>query len=567
MHPPSLPMSFNEPLDKNSDEPIPKASRHATSEVSPHQAMHQQQWPPSLTSAPSTPLYNSFSPLSAGLLPLPLVKSTGLTPRANALTIHDNLEHSSPAGIYVSPVVVTLPILPGLPLLSGNAFSPLALRPAMNHSPEVVTPVAQPSLPANYGRRPVSGLNALHHSGYLLSAYEKREILDYKEVWFVGRPSALKVQGSSSLKNNFGFDDERGDYRAVLGDHLMYRYEVLQMLGRGSFGQVLRCKDHVNGREVAIKIIRNKKRFQRQAHMEASILATLQEEDVDDKANIVRMLDTFTFRSHLCISCELLGINLYENIKASGFRGAPSKFVRHIAEQLLSTLALLHKLNVCHADLKPENILLLAPGTSKVKVIDFGSSCYVDQRLFTYIQSRFYRAPEVILGLPYDSKIDIWSLGCILAELSTGHPLFPGEDESEQLYCIMEVLGLPHENLLQRAPRTALFFDKTSLKPLKSVKGKDCIPGARPLHMCLRGCTESLFIDFLRKCLMWRPEDRMTPIEAAQHPWIMSAGVGVPEQIPKSLRSKTITRLSNRLHEASSINPLKNSWQAMKSFS
>jgi len=78
--------------------------------------------------------------------------------------------------------------------------------------------------------------------------------------------------------------------------------------------------------------------------------------------------------------------------------------------------------------------------------------------VYTYIQSRFYRAPEVILGLPYTTAIDMWSLGCIIAELHTGYPLFPGENEVEQLACIMEVFGYPPDQLLQSATRRKLFF-------------------------------------------------------------------------------------------------------------
>jgi len=107
-----------------------------------------------------------------------------------------------------------------------------------------------------------------------------------------------------------------------------------------------------------------------------------------------------------------------------------------------------------------ENVLLKQRGSSLIKVIDFGSSCYSHQRVYTYIQSRFYRSPEVILGLPYGTPIDMWSLGCILAELYTGYPLFPGEDEIEQLACIMEVLGLPPEHIISHASRRRLFFGK-----------------------------------------------------------------------------------------------------------
>ena len=112
-----------------------------------------------------------------------------------------------------------------------------------------------------------------------------------------------------------------------------------------------------------------------------------------------------------------------------------------------------------HCDLKPENVLLKAPQRSGIKVIDFGSSCFTDERVYTYIQSRFYRSPEVILGLPYGCEIDMWSFGCILAELCTGYPLFPGEDETEQLLCIMEVLGLPPTQLVDEATRRKMFFD------------------------------------------------------------------------------------------------------------
>ena len=91
-----------------------------------------------------------------------------------------------------------------------------------------------------------------------------------------------------------------------------------------------------------------------------------------------------------------------------------------IARQCLEALVYLHHLNIVHCDLKPENILLKSYSRCEIKVIDLGSSCFLSDNLNLYVQSRSYRSPEVILGLPYDQKIDIWSLGCILAELYTG---------------------------------------------------------------------------------------------------------------------------------------------------
>jgi len=106
------------------------------------------------------------------------------------------------------------------------------------------------------------------------------------------------------------------------------------------------------------------------------------------------------------------------------------------------------KENIIHCDLKPENILLKNPNKSGIKIIDFGSSCFTQEQIYTYIQSRFYRAPEIILGIRYTSAIDIWSFGCILAELYSGYPIFPGENENDQLGLIIEICGVPDKVVL-----------------------------------------------------------------------------------------------------------------------
>ena len=110
---------------------------------------------------------------------------------------------------------------------------------------------------------------------------------------------------------------------------------------------------------------------------------------------------------------------------------------------------MLREHSIIHCDLKPENVLLKQPNKSGIKLIDFGSSCFSDEKIYTYIQSRFYRAPEIMLAIPYTMAIDIWSFGCILAELFTGFPIFPGESEPEQMSLIMEVNGLPPPELLE----------------------------------------------------------------------------------------------------------------------
>ena len=163
--------------------------------------------------------------------------------------------------------------------------------------------------------------------------------------------------------------------------------------------------------------------------MEVKILSHLRDHDPSGATNIIHLKESFYFRHHLCISFPLLSMNLYEFIKKNNFQGVSLGLIRRFAVQILTALRFLNKNKIVHCDLKPENILLKQPNKSGIKVIDFGSSCFQQERVYTYIQSRFYRSPEVILGIPYNMAIDMWSFGCILAELFTGCPLYPGQDE------------------------------------------------------------------------------------------------------------------------------------------
>lgn len=201
--------------------------------------------------------------------------------------------------------------------------------------------------------------------------------------------------------------------------------------------------------------------------------------------------------------------------------------------------------------MKPENILLKQPDRSGIRVIDYGSSCYANEKVYTYIQSRFYRAPEVILGLDYGLPIDMWSTGCILAELYTGKPLFPGENEPDQLACIMQLLGVPSKDYLDRCTRKKQFFGiygwlrQLVIKhtngsffffysidmydqPRKSInsKGKKRRPNSLTFTEALRRSTydnfDRDFGDFIGKCLTWEPDERLKPHEALSHPWIQA---------------------------------------------
>jgi dual specificity tyrosine-phosphorylation-regulated kinase 2/3/4 len=360
---------------------------------------------------------------------------------------------------------------------------------------------------------------ALRVHGARLTSFEQSEILEYGHVWFTG-PNARKIRGIPHTANNNGYDDERGDYKFVLGDHIEYRYEVLAMYGKGSFGQVARVYDYKKDSIVALKIIRNKKRFHHQALVEIRILEHLMNRDREHKSNIVRVYGYFYFRNHLCITFEPLSLNLYEYIKANNFRGMSLSLVRRMAHQLLQTLSFLIKENTIHCDLKPENILLKSTSKSNIRVIDFGSSCFANECVYTYIQSRFYRSPEVILGCSYGLPIDMWSLGCILVELHTGYPIFPGEDETEQIQCIMEIFGLPPQRMLATATRRKAFFDDAGRpKVVPNSRGKVRHVASKDLAEAAR-TTDARFLSFIRECLQWDPAQRLTPDQGLLHPFI-----------------------------------------------
>ena len=219
-----------------------------------------------------------------------------------------------------------------------------------------------------------------------------------------------------------------------------------------------------------------------------------------------------------------MGVNLYELLKLNKFKGLPIKLVQHFSKQLLEGLRFLDHKEIIHCDLKPENILLSDPERGFVKIIDFGSSCNVSEKVYTYIQSRFYRSPEVILGMVYDQRIDIWSLGCIIAELVTGSPLFMGENEQEQIACIMEIFGVPEKYMISQCSRRKLFFDSVG-NPVIHTSSKNVkrYPGTKSLKKVMK-TKDDLLVDFISQCLIWNPKYRLAPYHGLHHEFIVGEG-------------------------------------------
>ncbi|KAG5469464.1 hypothetical protein LSCM1_02685 [Leishmania martiniquensis] len=372
------------------------------------------------------------------------------------------------------------------------------------------------------GASPISASEALRQFGGYLTAYERREIVQYEAVHYAGQRCVDKVK-SSANGNNDGYDTEEGEYIFCVRDHIAYRYEVLEELGSGAFGQVFKAIDHADQSIVAVKVIRNQRRVLQQAEQEISILQHVNDRDPKGLYGIVRMTDNFKFRGHVCISYELLGANLYDYLKAHDFFPMSLSLVRSIAARMLVALTFLARENIIHCDLKPENILLRDKDPSAVKVVDLGSASFDAKNAYMYIQSRFYRAPEVIMEQKYGKAIDWWSFGCILCELANGDPIFPGEDEKDQLGCIMEYLGPPPEGFVEAscARRRRAFFDEHHKpRPCTTRKGRQREPGSRSLAKFLGVSEDDDFLSFVRLFLQWDPSKRVAPREAMKHRWI-----------------------------------------------
>ncbi|XP_037086712.1 homeodomain-interacting protein kinase 2-like [Pollicipes pollicipes] len=254
-----------------------------------------------------------------------------------------------------------------------------------------------------------------------------------------------------------------GDYQLVQHEvlcSLTNQYEVLEFLGRGTFGQVVKCWKKGTNEIVAMKILKNHPSYARQGQIEVSILSRLSHENADE-FNFVRAHECFQHKNHTCLVFEMLEQNLYDFLKQNKFSPLPLKFIRPILQQVLTALLKLKQLGLIHADLKPENIMLVDPNRQpyRVKVIDFGSASHASKAVCnTYLQSRYYRAPEIILGLPFCEAIDMWSLGCVIAELFLGWPLYPGSSEYDQIRYIRQTQGQPPEHMLNNATKTTRFF-------------------------------------------------------------------------------------------------------------
>ncbi|XP_066559082.1 uncharacterized protein LOC136749046 [Amia ocellicauda] len=322
-------------------------------------------------------------------------------------------------------------------------------------------------------------------------------------------------------------------------------YKVQEYLGRGTYGQVVKCLKLKTNETVAIKVLSKHPDYQQQVQIEIFILEILTRESTKN-SSIVRAIEWFQHKGHMCIVFEMLDKSLY-NILNRG--PLPLEIIRPILQQLATALLKLKSLGIIHADLKPDNIMLVDQERQpcRVKLIDFGLATHVSQTDFpAYLQTRYYRAPEMILGLRVSEAIDMWSLGCIIAELFLGTPLFPGASTHDQIRYIIQTLGFPADHLLSAGTETTKYFARDPdlpyhlwrlRTPLETgIEWKEqrkyifnCLDDVAQINMRteLEGsdlwaklADRREFVDLLKKMLTIDSEKRITPSEILNHPFI-----------------------------------------------
>ncbi len=373
---------------------------------------------------------------------------------------------------------------------------------------------------------------------------------DDEDDMFAEAPMKPKAEAKAAqaldVKMMDNWDDPEGYYITILGELIEDRYSVTQNLGRGMFSSVVRAEDSRTKSPVAIKIVRNNESMKKAGIKEIDILKDLGANDPDDRKHVIRLLRSFDHKGHLCMVFENLSLNLREVLKKFGRDiGINLKAIRAYSQQLFLGLGLMRKCQYLHADLKPDNILV-NEARNLVKICDLGSASPITENATApYLVSRFYRAPEVILGIPYDYGIDMWSVGCTLFELYTGKILFTGRNNNNMLRAIMECRGkFPHK-LLRRGTLSHEYFDdllnfrsqetdKTTgrvitklidikAKPVRDLRSR-LVPKGKRLEELERKELE-LFLDLLDKCLDLRPEKRITPAEALKHSFLLRSKV------------------------------------------
>ncbi|CAD8090226.1 unnamed protein product [Paramecium sonneborni] len=299
----------------------------------------------------------------------------------------------------------------------------------------------------------------------------------------------------------------------------MNKYEIIGVVGEGAYGIVLKCRNKETNEYVAIKKFKEteddetvKKSIQREVKM----LRMLKH------PNIIQLKEAFKKKGKIFLVFQFVDRNLLELLEER--KQLDQESIKRIILQLVLAINACHQVGIVHRDIKPENLLI--DNELNIKLCDFGFARTIQcqEQLTDYVATRWYRSPELLISNNYGKEVDIWAIGCIMGELIDGQPLFPGENEMDQLYLIQKILGPLTQDQIERFQKNQKYIgmkfpDITKCETIeKRYQGK----------MCNKG------LSFLKQCLIMDPNKRLTSIECLEHQYLYDLWSKEREIRPKS---------------------------------
>lgn len=296
---------------------------------------------------------------------------------------------------------------------------------------------------------------------------------------------------------------------------------MLTVVGEGAYGLVMKCR--ILGAPEAFVAVKEFKleegdsdadEVKKTMHREVQILRELQH------PHVVQTIEHFLVGEKVFIVMEFIPKNLLEVLEEQGNKGMERNSIRQVISQVVSAIAFIHQQGMVYRDIKPENILITKQGT--VKLCDFGFARHVDKEemLTDYVATRWYRAPELLLGqpfsvngskiqCPYGKPVDMWSIGCLMGELLDGEPLFAGDSDIDQLYKIQQILGPlveEHNDIFRKNPSNhgIVFNIKTPVLLENRYSGK----------------ANAQELDFMQGLLQMNPHKRLTSQACMNHEYL-----------------------------------------------
>jgi len=286
------------------------------------------------------------------------------------------------------------------------------------------------------------------------------------------------------------------------------RYQLLSPVGSGAYGQVCSALDKLKDRKVAIKKL--SRPFQSSIHAkrtyrELRMLKHMQHENVIGLLDVFTPSESYTDFEEVYMVTALMGADMNNIIKTQRLS---DDHVQFLVYQVLRALKYIHSAGIIHRDLKPSNVAVNED--CELKILDFGLARHTDDQMTGYVATRWYRAPEIMLNwMHYNQTVDVWSVGCIMAEMLTGRPLFPGTDHIDQLTKILALVGSPSEKLLGKISSEEA---RNYIRQLPKWDKKDF--GKVFMHANAKA------IDLLEKMLDLDADSRITAEQALAHPYL-----------------------------------------------